>query len=149
MSDGAAVAWAHVALQALEIVGGIGGAIGGLVILLFRRTFASRDEMLKYFEGHATEHQELELRLAKDENRFTEISGAIKIVQLAAEQALSAANEARAAADHLAQVHVDIADLRGDIKAIEAALHPIERLTMSMVDGHMADGRGKSTRTRA
>jgi hypothetical protein len=49
----------------------------------------------------------------------------------------------------MGEMHVEIADLRGDIKALESALRPIERLTMGMVEGHMAEGRAtKPTRNR-
>jgi hypothetical protein len=149
MSDGAAAAWAHVFLQALEVIGGICGMVGGMAVLLFRRTFATRDDLLAYFKDHGVEHHELEKRLAAGENRFTEIAGAIRMVQTAAEQATKAADQAHAAADRMERVHVDIAALRGDVKALEVALRPIERLTMGMVEGHMAEGRANPTRTRS
>jgi hypothetical protein len=139
MSDGAVAAWAHVFLQALGVIGGVAGSIGGLAVLLFRRTFVTRDDLLAYIKDHEADHDKLEKRLADGENRFTEIAGLIKLVQIAAEQAKSAADQAHAAADRMERVHVDVATLHGDIKAIEAALRPIERLTMGMVEGHMAD----------
>ena len=140
MSDGNTAAWAHVVLQGLEIIGGVGGMLGGLVVVLARRTFATRDDLARQFADHAHEHQELEQRLAAGENRFVALSGAIDMVKLAAEQAKAAADEARAAADRVGDLHIELAEMRGDIKAIDSALKPIERLTMNMVEGHMADG---------
>ncbi|MBU6430489.1 MAG: hypothetical protein KGR26_15840 [Cyanobacteria bacterium REEB65] len=140
MSDANAAAWAHVLLQTFEILGGIGGAIGGMALLLARRTFATRDDLARAIADHAQEHQQLDERLASGENRFTALAGAIDMVRVAAEKA-------EAAADRISGIHVELADLRGDIKAIEAALQPIERLTMGMVEGHMAGGLKRGVRS--
>ena len=142
-------AWANVGLQALEVVGAIIGFVGGIAALLFRRTFATRDDLVKYCNEHAQEHHALEQRLASGENRFVALSGAIEMVKAAAEQARDAAKSAHDAVDRMGSLDVDIADLRGSIKAVQASLAPIERLTMGMVEGHMAENRAtKTTRTR-
>ena len=52
-------AWANVGLQALEVVGAIIGFVGGIAALLFRRTFATRDDLVKYFNEHEQEHHAL------------------------------------------------------------------------------------------
>jgi chromosome segregation ATPase len=141
MADATAAAWAHVILQTFEILGGICGSIGGLALLLARRTFATRDDLSRAIADHAQEHQRLDQRLANGENRFTALSGSIDMVRMAAEQARDAADQARDAADRIQMIHVELAELRGDFKSVEAKLQPLERLTMGMVEGHMAEGR--------
>lgn len=137
MSDGNAAAWVHVGFQAVEVIGGLLGTVGGLAVLLARRTFVTRDELLRTVSEHAKDHQLIDQRLANGENRFTALSGSIDMVRQAAEQARDAALKVEG-------VHVDIADLRGEMKALGATLEPIQRLTMDMVEGHMADGRNRN-----
>lgn len=141
MSDGTAAGWMQVILQALQIVGGIGGTICCLAVMLGRRLLVTRDDLSKYSMDHAKEHQLLDQRLANGESRFVELRGSIEMVKMAADQATRAADRASTAAEKVSSAHVEIADLRGNMKAIETALKPIERLTMDMVEGHMADGR--------
>lgn len=142
MVDATAAAWAHVILQTFEILGGIGGAIGGLAVLLARRTFATRDDLDRAIAEHAQEHQRFDQRLADGEVRFAKLSGSIDMVRVAAEQARDAANR-------VTSVHLELADIRGDIKAIEASLQPLQRLTMGMVEGHMAEGQANARRNRS
>jgi hypothetical protein len=130
VSDANIVAWATFVVEFLSALGGVIGTIAGLAALLMRRTFASKEELAKRFSVHDGEHLTLNQRLADGETRFATLSGSIEIVKVAAEQAKEAAHEARDAADNVNAASVEIAELKGSIKSIE-------RLTLTMVEGHM------------
>ena len=137
MSDGSVAAWVHVGFEAIGIVGGMLGTVGGMAVLLARRTFVTREELARATTDHATVHTEINTRLAAGENRFTELRGSIDMIGAAAQQSKEAAQTASDAAN---RVMVSVADLHGEIKALDAALKPVERLTMDMVEGHMSGG---------
>jgi hypothetical protein len=135
MSDGSVAAWVHVGFEAIGIVGGMLGFVGGMAVLLARRTFVTRDELGRAMTDHATVHQVIDARLANGEKSFTELRGMIDMIGAAAQQAKEAGNAAREAAN---TVNVNVADLRGEIRALDATIKPIERLTLDMVEGHMS-----------
>ncbi len=140
MTGPEAESWIGISLKILEFVGCLIGAAGGVIMLLARKTFASIEDVESRFEKHQEEHEELDGRLAAGDNRFTALTAAIEAVKLAAEQARHAAEQASQAAGKVNSVEVSIARLSGDIKALDAALKPVERFTMTMVEGHMHIG---------
>lgn len=133
MTDENLVAWGHFILEILTALGGLIGTIAGLGALLARRTFASKEDLERRFAVHDGVHNELAQRMADGETRFARLSGAIEMVKAAADQAKDAANDARDAADQAKEASVEIAEMKGSIRSIE-------RLTMTMVEGHMAGG---------
>lgn len=142
MSDGSVAAWVHVGFEAIGIVGGMLGTVGGMAVLLARRTFVTRDELGIAITEHAVVHQKIDDRLNASDGRFIALQGSIDKVASAAQEASNAAEKAatagNAARDAAHTMSNDIAELHGEIKALDATMKPIERLTMDMVEAHMA-----------
>lgn len=140
MVDASTPAWLEVGLKAAEIIGCLLGAGGGVIVLLARKTFASIEDVESRFERHRSIHDELDDRLAAGDSRFIELNATIRSVREAADQARKAAEQASLAAGKANSLEISIAELNGEIKALQAALKPVERFTMTMVEGHMHIG---------
>ena len=93
------------------------------------QTFARRAEL-----------EELKKRLDDGESRFNKLEGAVLDAGLAAKRATEAADRIQSAAEKLYGFEVQIADLRGDISTLEAALEPVKHFNQLMVEGHLRMG---------
>jgi septal ring factor EnvC (AmiA/AmiB activator) len=66
-------AWVDLLFRGLAAIGGVVGLIGGLVMALAHRTFATKDEVEQSFKDHQGTHKELEKQLADGAKEFATI----------------------------------------------------------------------------
>ena len=93
------------------------------------RQFASKSDLA-----------EITKRLEEGDERFNNLEKAILDASLSAKGAKDAADRVQDAAEKVYGVEVNIAELRGDIKALAATLKHLDRFSDIIVQGHMHMG---------
>ena len=109
-----------------EVLGVIVPILMAALMWYLSRQFASKADL-----------SEIKTRLEEGEVRFNALERAILDASLSAKGAKDAADRVQDAAEKVYRVEVNIAELRGDIKALAASLKHIDRFGEMMVHGHL------------
>ncbi len=100
------------------------------------KTFPTRREL----DAMQARMGKAEERLADGDRRFAGLDATVREAIHAAHEARDAADVATRAAEQIGDARVSLAELRGDIKTLNAILHRLEADSRRMVDGHLKLG---------